>query len=32
MSYIELINNLLIPKVTEDAIVLDLFAGCGGYR
>jgi len=30
MSYIELINNLLIPKVTEDAIVLDLFAGCGG--
>jgi DNA (cytosine-5)-methyltransferase 1 len=30
MSYIELINNLLIPKATEDAIVLDLFAGCGG--
>lgn len=30
MSYIELINNLLIPSVTEDAIVLDLFAGCGG--
>jgi len=30
MSYIELINNLLIPKVTEDALVLDLFAGCGG--
>lgn len=30
MSYIELINNLLIPNVTEDAVVLDLFAGCGG--
>jgi DNA (cytosine-5)-methyltransferase 1 len=30
MSYIDLINNLLIPKVTEKAVVLDLFAGCGG--
>ena len=30
MSYIELINSLLIPKITEDAVVLDLFAGCGG--
>ena len=30
MSYIELINNLLVPKVTENAVVLDLFAGCGG--
>jgi DNA (cytosine-5)-methyltransferase 1 len=30
MSYIELINKLLIPRVTEDALVLDLFAGCGG--
>jgi DNA (cytosine-5)-methyltransferase 1 len=30
MSYIELINYLLVPKVTENAVVLDLFAGCGG--
>jgi DNA (cytosine-5)-methyltransferase 1 len=30
MSYIELINNLLVPKITEKAVVLDLFAGCGG--
>jgi len=30
MSYINFINNLLIPKVTEKAVVLDLFAGCGG--
>lgn len=30
MSYIELINNLLTPKITENEIVLDLFAGCGG--
>ncbi|MDP9077397.1 MAG: DNA cytosine methyltransferase [Bacteroidota bacterium] len=30
MSYIELINNLLTPKITESEVVLDLFAGCGG--
>lgn len=30
MSYIELINNLLVPKITENVTVLDLFAGCGG--
>lgn len=30
MSYIALINNLLVPKITEKALVLDLFAGCGG--
>ena len=30
MSYISLINNLLVPKITEKALVLDLFAGCGG--
>jgi DNA (cytosine-5)-methyltransferase 1 len=30
MSYIDLINNLLTPTITEEAVVLDLFAGCGG--
>ncbi len=30
MSYINLINQTLIPKITEEALVLDLFAGCGG--
>jgi DNA (cytosine-5)-methyltransferase 1 len=30
MSYIDLINNLLTPKITEKTVVLDLFAGCGG--
>lgn len=30
MSYINLINNLLVPKITEKALILDLFAGCGG--
>ena len=30
MNYISLINNLLVPKITEKAVVLDLFAGCGG--
>lgn len=30
MNYIELINTVLIPNITEEAIVLDLFAGCGG--
>lgn len=30
MNYIALINSLLVPTVTEQAIVLDLFAGCGG--
>ena len=30
MSYVNLINNLLVPKITEKALVLDLFAGCGG--
>lgn len=26
------INNALRPNITEDAIVLDLFAGCGGFH
>lgn len=30
MEYINLINKLLIPKIKEKALVLDLFAGCGG--
>ena len=30
MSYKEHINQTLQPKITEQAIVLDLFAGCGG--
>jgi len=30
MDYVELINKELRPKITEDEVVLDLFAGCGG--
>lgn len=30
MSYVEFIDNVLKPKIIEDATVLDLFAGCGG--
>ena len=30
MSYLNTINSLLIPKITEQAKVIDLFAGCGG--
>jgi DNA (cytosine-5)-methyltransferase 1 len=30
MKYVNLINNLLEPRITEKALVLDLFAGCGG--
>jgi DNA (cytosine-5)-methyltransferase 1 len=30
MVYIEGINALLVPHHTENAVVLDLFAGCGG--
>ena len=30
MGYIEEINGLLVPSHTEEAVVLDLFAGCGG--
>lgn len=30
MTYISHINDLLVPDVNRDAIVLDLFAGCGG--
>ena len=30
MNYVDFINNALTPKITEDEIVLDLFAGCGG--
>jgi DNA (cytosine-5)-methyltransferase 1 len=30
MGYIEEINALLVPRHTEEAVVLDLFAGCGG--
>lgn len=29
-SYSTYINNTLIPRITEEAVVLDLFAGCGG--
>lgn len=30
MKYVEKINELLVPRITEEALVLDLFAGCGG--
>ena len=30
MSYVEEINDLLKPRITESTVVLDLFAGCGG--
>jgi DNA (cytosine-5)-methyltransferase 1 len=30
MNYSEYINQILIPNKTEKAVVLDLFAGCGG--
>jgi DNA (cytosine-5)-methyltransferase 1 len=30
MNYIETINNILQPNISEKAVVLDLFAGCGG--
>lgn len=30
MAYVDLINNILRPKITENELVLDLFAGCGG--
>ena len=30
MSYINYINKTLIPRITKEEIVLDLFAGCGG--
>lgn len=30
INYVEYINNTLVPKITEEEIVLDLFAGCGG--
>jgi DNA (cytosine-5)-methyltransferase 1 len=30
MEYVNYINNLLKPKITEKEVVLDLFAGCGG--
>ena len=30
MDYIEYINKTLEPNITEQALVLDLFAGCGG--
>lgn len=29
-AYIKNINDTLIPKITEKAFVIDLFAGCGG--
>ena len=29
-QYIDTINSLLLPNVTQKAVVLDLFAGCGG--
>ena len=30
MDYVETINETLKPRTTEEAVVLDLFAGCGG--
>jgi len=30
MSYVEDINTLLHPNISESIVVLDLFAGCGG--
>lgn len=30
MEYVNYINKLLAPKITEKQVVLDLFAGCGG--
>ena len=30
MNYINYINKILKPKITESEIVVDLFAGCGG--
>jgi DNA (cytosine-5)-methyltransferase 1 len=29
-SYLKIINSILSPRKTEQALVLDLFAGCGG--
>lgn len=29
-NYIDYINNTLKPKITEQEVVIDLFAGCGG--
>jgi DNA (cytosine-5)-methyltransferase 1 len=29
-DYVNFINEILKPAITEQAIVLDLFAGCGG--
>jgi DNA (cytosine-5)-methyltransferase 1 len=29
-NYAKYINDLLVPKITEKEVVLDLFAGCGG--
>lgn len=28
--YVERINSTLVPSITEDPVVIDLFAGCGG--
>ena len=30
MTYVEKINSLLTPRITEPVKVIDLFAGCGG--
>ena len=30
MKYINYINDTLVPRVTEQELILDLFAGCGG--
>lgn len=30
MTYVEEINTILKPNISEDIVVLDLFAGCGG--
>lgn len=29
-EYSEYINDILKPEIREEAVVLDLFAGCGG--
>jgi len=30
MGYVDYINKILEPKITEQQVVIDLFAGCGG--
>jgi hypothetical protein len=30
MSYIEKINNVLVPNITEHEVAIDLFTDCSG--